>query len=182
MTKRIVKIEHDKLLNEKNEKENKFEKVKNKFSIPLLISSQILIFVLFLIFTILALVNTLPTHLAYEMNQDLMKDFKSYTDYVDQSNLAWDLTERLTNYFFNMKTGKPSKYESNTQITPFKISFYKTNKIPCKGPLEGKNSSQLCYQEIFDSSVVNLFSLDYGQYIPNGKCNCILIFRFKSNN
>lgn len=172
MTKRIVKIEHDKLLNEKNEKEHKFEKEK-KFSIPLLISSQILIFVLFLVFTILALVNTLPTNLAYEMNIDLMKDFKNYNDYVDQSDLANDIATRLTNYFYNTTYNKPLKYESNAQITPFKFSFYKTNRVNCKGPLEGVT---VCYKELFHSSEVDLTSLNYGTYISNSVCKIIFLF------
>jgi hypothetical protein len=149
MSKELEKIEHDKN-KPRSTKEEKKTFNKCAFSINLLSN---VIFIVFFFFTMLSLINMIPTNQTFAMRETLFNQFGSPSEYpyLDRYLILGDIISRLKDLFLDPVILRPRSQEINSQATPIRISFYATKqKETCPG--NNFNGRTKCYDAIFGST------------------------------
>ena len=131
-----------------------------------------LIFFLFFVFTILSLVSIRPTGKTFEMHNALIDKYGSTNtgDYIPGASFIRDITERLSDMFFDPNLSKPSSIDFNVAVSPIRLSVYKTNQKNCSGPIVN-DSNYTCFDALFSPSSCDTDL--YSVYMANNICKIL---------
>jgi hypothetical protein len=168
MTKQFNKIEHDRINNIESKNEEK------PSSCLFIFTSMFygLLFILFLVFTLLSLMQLRPPDESFFMNLAFEKTYyNNAQDYLTVGEFKEDLSKRITNLFYNSTTNSNPIEKENLIINSIRMSVYKTLRKDCDDAFEALKlnayTDNYCYVPLFSDEMTK----DKGKDNQNGGPN-----------